>query len=340
MRSLSEATGRANARAALVGNPSDGFGGATLAFALGDLFAEVEAEPAAGIELEAEGQRLGFAGRAELLDAARSGGYPPRGPLALMMAAAKRSLDRLAVDPGPADHGFRLQLRSTIPAQVGLAGSSAIVTATLRALGSLFERPIPLPELPTVALACEADELRIAAGPQDRVVQAHGGLLFMDFDPALAAKGQLGRYEALDPALLPPLVVAYDRNAASHSGAVHDAVWRRFEAGSREVGRTMAEIAGLAREARAALRARDHARLGELMDRNFDLRRHLYDLDPRHMAMIDTARALGASANYAGSGGAIVALAPAERSLDELRGGLEAAGCAVIAPKVAAPVGG
>ena len=45
----------------LVGNPSDGFGGATIAFTLDELDATVQAEPALGVELEADGERLEFA---------------------------------------------------------------------------------------------------------------------------------------------------------------------------------------------------------------------------------------------------------------------------------------
>jgi glucuronokinase len=335
MTSPVRATGSANARAALVGNPSDAFGGATIAFALGELSAEVEATPDDEVGLAADGAELRFRDAASLVAAGRSGDYPPRGPLALLMAAAKRFADRLVASGVALDGlGFRARLvRSSIPPSVGLAGSSAIVIATLRALGGLFEDRIPPRELPWVALACE-EELGIAAGPQDRVVQTYGGLVYMDFDPARATAGD---HESLDPALLPPLVVAYDRQATSHSGSVHASVRERFEAGDREVVRAMGEIAELARAGREALLAGDSQRLGELLDRNLDRRREIYDLEPRHLAMVDAARAHGGSANYAGSGGAIVAFR-AQGSLNALRRGLEAAGCAVIVPRIAAPV--
>ena len=45
-------------RSALVGNPSDGFGGATIAFTLDELEAVVQAEPALGVELVADETRL------------------------------------------------------------------------------------------------------------------------------------------------------------------------------------------------------------------------------------------------------------------------------------------
>ena len=134
------------ARSALVGNPSDGFGGATIAFTLDELEAVVQAEPALGVELEAEEERLEFGDLAELVDAGREGGYPAGGPIALLMAAAKRFAER---NPELADRGVRLEVvRSTIPPEVGLAGSSAIVIGALRALGELFGEPIPDRDLP------------------------------------------------------------------------------------------------------------------------------------------------------------------------------------------------
>jgi glucuronokinase len=324
----------------LLGNPSDGFGGATIAFALAGLAAEVEAGRHEVVALEADGGALEFADAGALVAGGRDGAYPPRGPAALLMAAAKRFADRLAesgLDLGSI--GFRVRLvDSSIPPEVGLAGSSAIVIATLRALGSLFGREIPQPELPGVALACENEELGIAAGPQDRIVQTYGGLVFMDFDPARTAESSHRAHEPLDPALLPPLLVAYDRHATSHSGSVHASVRERFEAGDPEVIATMREIAALAPAGRKALQARDLERLGELLDRNFDLRRRIYELDPRHVAMLEAARAAGGAANYAGSGGAIVAVPRGETAMEDLQRALESEGCMTLRPRVAEPV--
>jgi glucuronokinase len=335
------ATGRAHARAALLGNPSDGFGGATIAFALEGLVAEVEAGRHSAVVLEADGERLEFADGADLVAEADGGGYPPRGPLALLMAAAKRFADQLGASALALEGaGFRVRLiNSSIPPEVGLAGSSAIVIATLRALGALFDRAIPLSQLPAVALACENEELGIAAGPQDRVVQTYGGLLFMDFDPALKAPSGSWAHEPLNPVLLPPLVLAYDRHARGHSGSVHASVRERYHAGDPEVLATMSEIAALAHAGREALLVADLERLAALLDRNFELRRRIYELDRRHVEMLEAARAAGAAANYAGSGGAIVALPRRDASISELQQTLERAGCRALQPLVAAPAG-
>ena len=54
------------------------------------------------------------------------------------------------------------------------------------------------------------------------------------------------------------------------------------------------------------------------------------DLDPRHEAMVHAARGAGASANYAGSGGAIVGTLPPD-GLEPVAGALRALDCEVIA---------
>jgi glucuronokinase len=319
------------ARSALVGNPSDQFGGATIAFTLDELTAVVQAEPALGVEITAGDERIEFADIGALTTAGARGEYPPEGPAALLMAAAKRFAEHRE---DLAERGVRLAVvRSSIPPGVGLAGSSAIVIGALRALGRLFADEIPEAALPELALACEAEELDIPAGPQDRVVQTYGGLLFMDFNPSLPG---WGRHEPLDAGLLPQLFVAWLAGEPSDSGEVHRAARARFAAGDRAVADAMGAAAALARRALTPLALGDAAGLGVLLDENFELRRRIYDLDPRHVALIDAARELGAPANYTGSGGAIVGLFRDEDHLAALREALEGLGCELL---VRRPVG-
>ena len=67
-----------------------------------------------------------------------------------------------------------------------MAGSSAIIVATLRCLMEFYGVEIPLEAQPTFVLAVEKEELRIAGGLQDRVIQVYEGLVYMDFDKARA----------------------------------------------------------------------------------------------------------------------------------------------------------
>ncbi len=89
-----------------------------------------------------------------------------------------------------------------------------------------------------MALAVETDELGIAAGLQDRVTQAHGGLMFMDFSPSAGAHA----YERLDPALLPPLLIAWRADAGGDSGAVHAPLRERHARGEPVVVDALQEL--------------------------------------------------------------------------------------------------
>jgi glucuronokinase len=308
------ASATASARAALAGNPSDGFGGRTLALELPALEARVTVEPADSSfdvdrALAAGGERALLA--AALVRLAKKGSVPPVPPVP---PAARRG----SVPPA----GFDLRCDSSIPPEVGLAGSSAIVVATLRALSDAFELALTPEEIAPMALAAEVEELGIAAGPQDRVVQAHGGLVLMDFGDSDG-----WRVEQLDPALLPPLFVAWHGGSAKHSGEYHASLRARHAAGDADVTTGLERLAQLALEARDALVAGDYESFARCVDGSFDARAAMGPLDPAHVRLIETARTLGASANYAGSGGAVVGTLPSGRAADELREAFERAGC-------------
>ncbi len=195
--------------------------------------------------------------------------------------------------------------------------------ATLRALCELHAVELEPLALAACALAVETDDLGIAAGPQDRIAQAYGGLGFMDF------AGNGGCYERLDPRLLPPLVIAWRAHASEDSGGVHADLRARFQRGEPGVREAIAELTGAAHRARAAVLAGDTGGLAQSVDESFDARRRLMELDPRHVEMVEIARACGAGANYTGSGGAIVAVCREARQRDAVCVALATARCAV-----------
>ncbi len=150
--------------------------------------------------------------------------------------------------------------------------------------------------------------LGIAAGLQDRVVQAYGGLTYMDFSRGTPT------YRRLDSRLLPKFGLAWvtERHLGSQeSGQVHTPVRYRWESGDPEVRRAIAGIAECAVEGLKALEEGDGARLARLMDRNFDLRREMFGNGgaERHNArLVEIAREAGFAAKLPGSGGAALIL--------------------------------
>jgi hypothetical protein len=83
-----------------------------------------------------------------------------------------------------------------------------------------------------------------------------------------------------------------------------------------------------------ALLSRDWKRLSALIDENFDTRRRIYKLPAWQVKMVETARRCGASAKFAGSGGAIIGVYRDETMFKELSDRLAAIGSDTIKPIV------
>ena len=169
---------------------------------------------------------------------------------------------------------------------------------------------------------------------QDRVIQTYEGIVHMDFDRKLMEERGYGEYTELHPAKLPPLYLAYDpgpggdqrRSASEFAGVVQ----RRGQdrgGGDAEIPRPdgpgpgRPDVGGLGRVARDHERefrfaADDHEhRAGESAD--------------------DRGRAgVGASAKFAGSGGAIVGLYHSARQYLELVDALGEVRCSVVRPMI------
>ncbi len=292
------AKSRAPARTALVGNPSDGYGGAVLAVCLDQLGASAAAVPAP-----------------------RSRAEPP----SLLVDATVR---RFAREYSGAALASAVEWSTSIPEGVGLGGSSAIVIAVARALCGLCGVAVGHDELAAFALSVEREDLGIPGGRQDQTAECYGGLTLMDFAS--------DTHQRIDPSLLPPLVVAWREDCSEHSGIVHGDLRARWARGDRLVRDAIAELAVLAHDAGRALADGARGEFRRCVDRSFDLRAQILALDSRHVAMIERARAAGASANYSGSGGAIVAACDDDAHREAVVAALSAADCEVLAPAFAA----
>jgi len=327
----------ASARVGLLGNPSDGYGGKALAVSFYNFRASVRIDPADDFRIvPGPGDALAFP---SLRDA---GGFFQRvgcdDGLRLVRAAIARfcargsQLDRLAAD----DPRLRLSIsyETTIPRQVGLAGSSAIIIATLRALAAWFGVEIAPFEMAELALRAEVEDLGHAAGAMDRVIQSYEGLMVMDLrEPRSEA-----RYGRLHPAGLPPFVVAWDPAGGDVSGRAHGDLRARWLAGDREVLDAVEALRALVDEGVAALRQGDAAAFRALVDRNFEIRTRIFHVGPRDREMVAVARAAGAAAKLCGSGGAVLAVPADPGRLSAVTAALEAAGFACVRPKLSPEV--
>lgn len=327
---------RAYARAGLLGNPSDGYYGKTISVIVRNFWAEVVLYEWDTMEIVlAENDRARFHSVADLARDVRLHGY--YGGIRLIKATIKRFVE-YCQEQGLALHGrnFSIRYQTSIPRQVGLAGSSAIIVATLRALLEYYELDMPLRVQPSFVLSIERDELGIAAGLQDRVIQVYEGLVYMDFDrrqEQMIHGFPCYAYEPLDPQRLPTLYVAYHDSLSEPTEVFHNDIRGRFNRGEALVVEAMQHFAEIARQGREALLAGDEARLSSLINENFDTRMSIYQLPAWQVEMVMTARACGASAKFAGSGGGIIGAYQGEAMFTRLSQELARLGVKTIKPQ-------
>lgn len=330
---------RAYARAGLIGNPSDGYHGRTLSVIVRNYFAQVVLYEWEDLEIIlSRDDRSRFHSINELHHDVELHGY--YGGVRLVKATIKCFAEYCQRTGRTLhDRNFSIRYESNIPRAVGLAGSSAIIVATLRALLDFYQVAIPQRVLASLALHVENSELGIAGGLQDRVIQVYEGLVSMNFaeDQCETIDGlECGSYESLDPSLLPPLYVAFSREAGEPTEMTHAPLRARYNRGDATVLAAMRRFAELTDAACNALQAGDHAEFSRLMDGNYDLRASICDLSPTHIEMIETARSCGVSAKFAGSGGAIVGCLNDTTDFPALVDAMKQIGCEIFRPEIVA----
>jgi glucuronokinase len=107
---------------------------------------------------------------------------------------------------------------------------------------------------------------------------------------------------------MPPVYVAYDPDRAEVSDIPHRNLRDLFNRGDETVVGAMQTYRELTDRGRDGADAGDWDALHKVTNENFDLRRKIMPIAPENLRMVEVARSTGASAKFAGSGGAIVGL--------------------------------
>jgi glucuronokinase len=321
-------------RAALIGNPSDGYFGKTIAFLFKNFKAEVILYESPEIELQpSQYDSAVFKNISSLSEEVGLYGY--YGGIRLLKASIKRFYDYCyAKDIKLDEKNFTIRYNSDIPFRLGLAGSSAIITACMRALMKFYQVEIPRPQLANLVLSVETQELKISAGLQDRVAQAYEIPVMMDFEETVMKKQGYGNYNEIPAENFPDLYIAYRRDLSEGSEVVHDTFRERFIIKDKNVLDAIEQWKSLTAETYKALVDGDHEKVGELMNKNFDVRRSVMTLSEKNLQMVEIARKTGASAKFTGSGGAIIGTYSDYSSLQELKVRLGEIGVDLLIPEI------
>lgn len=323
------AVGRAFPRLGLLGNPSDmyGIGGRVIGVAIeSEGYAEVIASPSSDFKILDNPKMelpVSFTKLSKFVETVREKG-PKFGARQIIVAMASAFL-RKAIESKviPADATCcTLSYSTTIPARVGLAGSSALGLATWYALArfyrTTFEQIDPdRTTWPVLLRSVEALDLGIACGLMDRISQVMRGCVDMDF-----TNGEPGKWTHIPFENLPQLYVAYHRDpvaadAAQCSGDVHSRAKKRLRSMyDPDVKRIITDLAQGAKTFSDALCEVDTDKrtlalehLPDLFDRNFELRCELLgvsNVGSANTKLVDTLKSKGFAAKMSGSGGCAV----------------------------------
>jgi glucuronokinase len=296
---------RAYGRVGLLGNPSDIYGGKVIGFTI-NKYASVSV---------GEGDELKISGNGGI----EVGNLNYNGNHNLVKATIKT----LGKEQLLSNADFSIEYESNIPLGSGLAGSSAICVATLRALNRWFNLNLDRAQIAELALRTEVDELNIAAGFQDRYAISFEGVNYMDFSGKefMRIGDSPAIIERLDVREI-PFFLALGVQPKS-SAIVHNPLRQRFLYGSeyerKEIKEGMDRIAALAEQGKDYLTRGKWEDVGALMNMNTDFRQELNPHMKGDLEMIAAARELGAlGAKVAGSGGAVVVLSDRKEVLDRM----------------------
>ena len=321
-------------RAALIGNPSDGYFGKTIAFVFSNFNAQVILYESPELEIQPQKRdRSVYKNIDGLYEDVQMYGY--YGGIRLLKATIKKFVEHCLANRVELDkRNFTIRYQSTIPNRLGLAGSSAIITACMKALMKFYNIKIPKPILANIVLSVETEELGIGAGLQDRVAQAYEEPVFMDFDQRIMKKLGFGKYETISGVLFSNIYIAYRTDLSEGSEVLHNNLRERFRQGDPEVIQAMHRFAELTVEARNALQENDLETMNKLMNENFDLRQSICAISRKNQEMVALARSIGASAKFTGSGGAIIGLYKDEKMFEDLSKTLNFSKIEVLKPKI------
>lgn len=322
-------------RAALIGNPSDGYFGKTIAFVFSNYDAEVQLYESPELDLlPSLRDHSSFKSIDHLAEDVGLFGY--YGGIRLLKATIKKfheycQHNAIELD----DRNFTIRYQTTIPNRLGLAGSSAIITACIRALKRFYNVKIAKPILANLVLSVEREELGIDAGLQDRVAQSYNAPVFMDFERAHMNEYGYGVYKEIELPESLNLYIAFRTDLSEGSEILHGHLREDYENGKPEVLAAMTEWAELTDEVCKSIAKNNSNALHKLLDRNYDLREEICStISPKNKIMVNLARSAGASAKFTGSGGAIIGTYKDEAMFEHMKEKLNAEDIQIIKPKI------
>jgi len=287
---------KAPGRAGIIGNPTDGYGGAMIACSIPH-YATVILTPAERLELVSGEERVFIKWENDL-----------------QLQGDSFDLARAVLKYFKAgDLKARVEMQSDIPRQAGLAGSTALLSALMGAILKARGQEYFLHYFAEVNRIIELRYMKTHCGYQDAYMTTFGGLNYLDFRGKAYYRSLeeevYATVERLEVEEL-PFILAHT-GVKHNSGSYHRPIRERWLEGEKEVIEAYEEITELALKGKRALLDGNWGELGRLMNENHRIQDNLNYAGNENNRLIKAALsggALGAKLAGAGGGGTIIAL--------------------------------
>ena len=209
----------------------------------------------------------------------------------------------------------RIVLSTTIPKEAGLAGSTVALSAILMVILAYINKKYDQCYIAELNRFIEYNYLKCQCGYQDAYMTIFGGLKYLDFhgkekyreldeEPYAYVEKLNTNYKKL------PFIIAHT-GVKRNSGQYHLPIRRRWLNGEEKVVEAYKKISALASEGKEALLSGNWHRLAWLMNENHHIQESLAFCGEDNNRLIKTALnngALAAKLAGAGGGGTIIAL--------------------------------
>ncbi len=286
-------------RAGVLGNPTDGYGGSVIACAICER---------AKVAIEPRNKGLRACSDSGCIEFGRRSDFELKGDEFDIVRAVIRYL-------GVFDLPATLYFSTTIPREAGLAGSTALLSSTLKAILEFVGvnyTPYYFAELNRVI---ELEYLGVQCGYNDAYMTTFGKLNYMDFRGKeyyrRLTQEKYATIERLTPFVSDlPFIVAHS-GIRHHSGGFHRPIRDRWLEGDPKVVEGYIRIAEIARLGKRALLERDWFVFGQLMNENYSIQEEFAPSGDAVSNLVKKALkhgALGAKLAGAGGGGTVILL--------------------------------
>lgn len=287
-------------RAGIIGNPTDMYGGSVISCSISER-AYCHLSSSDRLEISIGGESSVIRNSEDL---ALDGGK---------FDLARAAIRALEIDPASAV--FSLSLRTDIPEQAGLAGSTAMLASIVGCLVSYLDLELNKYELAETVRQIESNIMRITCGYQDHYMAVFGGMNYMDFRGKewmrQLCDEPFATVEPLSECVGCPQMVLAHTGVKRNSGSVHKSLRERWLEGEKQVVDSYLRIGEIGRMGKKAMIEEDMRGLGELMNENHAIQRDLGGSAECNEKLIEAALsngAYGAKLAGAGHGGTIIAL--------------------------------